>query len=72
MCPPSGHASAGRRSCAAASSTGSRHREVSSPDGRRSGGIAYLMGNQVIAERMYRHDLAVMLHVQPGHRDLRR
>ena len=28
--------------------------------------IAYLMGNHVIAERMYRRDPAVMLHVQPG------
>src|SRR5215475_5793732 len=27
---------------------------------------AYLMGNHVIAERIYRHDLAVMLHTRPG------
>lgn len=30
--------------------------------GHRSGDIAYLMGNHTIAERMYRHDPAVMLH----------
>lgn len=30
--------------------------------GHRSGGAAYLMGNHTIAERMYRHDPAVMLH----------
>lgn len=30
--------------------------------GHRSGGAAYLMGNHTIAERMYRHDPAAMLH----------
>jgi hypothetical protein len=42
---------------------------AAAPAARR---IAYLMGNQVIAERMYRRNPAVMLHAQPGHRDVRR
>ncbi len=30
--------------------------------GHRPGDVAYLMGNHTIAERMYRHDPAVMIH----------
>jgi hypothetical protein len=34
--------------------------------GQPRGRTAYLMGKQVIAERMYRHNLAAMRRARPG------
>jgi hypothetical protein len=42
------------------------------PGGQPRGAPPYLMGNHVIAERMYRHNPEVILNVPPRTRDLRR